>query len=203
MEDLGAWKLNAELITKVKNTDVKAMEEVFNANYKIFSGMARKFIWIKQKLHNNYNYEYNDLMQQIFIDLPFYDYSSRSALWYSIVKGTFCNCNIGGIVQKNKRHISDGQILSYNQPINSGDKIDERQYYFLDKCGSTPDAYTILMENKGREEKDEELMYYLERSIKNKRDLNALFCKLFTDLKENEITGNEYEYYKQCKIQTC
>ena len=39
----------------------------------------------------------------------------------------------------------------------------------------------------------------LEKTIKNKKDLNKMFCQIFTDIPLSQIKGGEYECYKQCE----
>ena len=43
---------------------------------------------------------------------------------------------------------------------------------------------------------------YLEKTFNsNKKQLNYMFCKIFTNLDKNNITGGEYDFFKQCKFE--
>lgn len=196
MEDKGPWKFSNETITKLKQWNPKAMQEFYYDNLEIITKMAYKFVRNRVDLFRDYSYDVQDLIQQVYIDLPYYDFRSRINLWYCIVKGSFLRVNEGGITTSNNRIVRNSLIFSYDAPVKGKS---ESSSYLLDKCSYTCNPIDILIEKEERENKDNEICSFLERTVKDSEDLNIMFCTLFTNLKLDEIEGDEYEYYKQCK----
>jgi hypothetical protein len=200
MDDRGGWQFTDELIIRLKKWDTAAIAEFYNANYKILFGMAKKFAWKQEYFCGNHFYEVDDLIQQVYIDLPYYDFSSRCNLYYCIVKGSFLRVNEGGIIASQNKVIKRSLMFSYDAPVN-GSEGNTNSSYLLDKFASSPSPYDVLIADEDREKKDDTICAFLEQTIKNRRDLNLMFCQLFTDIPLSQVRGNEYEYYKQCKKQ--
>lgn len=200
MQDKGAWRFTDDLIIRIKQGDTAAITKFYNANYDIFAGMARKYVWKQRNLCRNFLYEFDDLIQQVYVDIPYYDYSSRCNLYYGIVKGTFMCVNEGGIIAAKRKHITASSIISYDAPMTDKDGEERDGAHLLDRLAHAPDVFEVIAANGDREAKDAAICDFLERTIKNPRDLNIMWCKLFTDLPLNQIKGNEYEYYKQCAV---
>ena len=200
MQDKGAWRFTDDLIIRIKQGDTAAIAELYNANYDIFAGMARKYIWKQRNLCRNFLYEFDDLIQQVYVDIPYYDYSSRCNLYYCIVKGSFMRVNDGGILSAQSKYISASRVISYDAPMTDKDGEERDGAYILDRLAHAPDVFEVITTNGDREAKDKAICDFLERTITNPRDLNAMWCKLFTDLPLNQIRGDEYEHYKQCAV---
>lgn len=200
MKDKGPWKFDDELIMRIKQGDKMAVAEFYNANYSVFAGMAGNYVWKQRNLFGDYTYEFDDLIQQVYVDIPYYDYSSRLNLYFGIVKGSFCRVNTGGILSSQSKHIKATRIVSYDTPLINNNGKESNNTYVLDRLAHSSDVFEVIVGNEEREEKDKQICAFLERTIKNKRDLNAMWCKLFTDLPLSEIKGNEYECYKQRAI---
>lgn len=189
-----------DLIIRIKQGDTAAIAEFYNANYAIFASMARKYVWHQRNMCRNFLCDFDDLIQQVYVDIPYYDYSSRCALYYCIVKGTFGRCIDGGILSSPYKHIAASRVISYDAPITNKDGENRSNSYLLDRLAHEPDVFETITQDTDREEKDAAICDFLERTIKNPRDLNIMWCKLFTDLPLNQIRGDEYEYYKQCAV---
>lgn len=193
MTDKGSWQFTDEQIIKIKNKDIEAMTKFYYDNFKLLSAMARKYA--RNEYYRTKNYIYDDLIQQVFLDLPYYNYSTRTNLWYGIVKGTFKRINYGGYACKDSSFPTAGIVLSYEGLA----KDSSNSNYYLDKVASYTDNYDEAEEKEERKQKDKAIELFLERTIKNPKDLNAMWCRLFTDLPLNQIKGDEYERYKQCR----
>lgn len=202
MQDKGSWRFSDDLIIRIKQGDTAAIADLYNANYDIFAGMARKFVLTQRNICRNYLYEFEDLIQQVYVDIPYYDYSSRCNLYYCIVKGTFMRVNNGGILSAKNKYISASRVISYDAPVMNKDGDVRDGSYMLDRLVNSPDAFEVIIEKDDREAKDKAICDFLERTITNQHDLNIMWCKLFTDLPLNEIRGDEYEHYKQCAVQS-
>lgn len=61
------------------------------------------------------------------------------------------------------------------------------------------DFSNTLEEEREREEKDEKIVKFLEKTMSSKKALNEMFCKIFTDVSTNQIKGDEYEQYTKLK----
>ena len=200
MEDKGAWQFTDDTIVRIKQGDTAAIAEFYNTNYTILTKMARKYVWIQHNLFRNYLYEFDDLMQQVYVDIPYYDYSSRSHLYCNILRGSFSRLLEGGILSAASKHLDASRIISYDTPVMDKKVNISDSLYLLDIIASSPDAYEVMIKDRDREEKDRLICDFLERTLKNPRDLNAMWCRLFTDIPLNQIKGDEYEYYKQCAV---
>lgn len=190
MQDKGPWTFTEEQIVNIKHFSVEDMNKFYFDNYDVIMRMAKGFV---HKEHCRYRYDINDLLQQVYIDLPYYSYRSRYALYLSIVKGSFKLVNYGGI--KARR----GAIPKYELNSLSINNEDEKDLLLDYNASYEEKAFDFVNIDKEREEKDKKVIEYLEKTITNKQHLNAMFCKLFTDIPQTELKGNEYELYKKCE----
>lgn len=198
MTDKGSWTFSDGQIQRIKQSDPDAMATFYFDNYKIFLGMARKYVWNKRYICNDYGFDVDDLMQQVYVDLPYYNYSSRTHLYHCIVHGSFWRCMDGGITTTQSKVIKRLLMVSYDAPVKGSDNEDPGSY-LLDKFASAPspdEVINSLEELETREERDKKICEFLERTVKNKKHLNAIFCQLFMDIPQNQVRGNEYEQYK-------
>lgn len=194
MEDKGPWQFTEEQIEKIKNKDIEAITKFYNDNYRIIYFMAKKFVRNRKNM-GNYSYIVDDLLQQVFVDIPYYDFSTRAGLYYCIVKGSFLRCDFGGVLYAQEKFIPDAKILSIDAPKNDR----SNSYYLIDRYSTFEDPLEVLDSVQEREQKDEQIIAFLEKTIKNKKDLNKMFCQIFTDIPLSQIKGDEYGCYKQCK----
>ncbi|NCA93229.1 hypothetical protein EOM82_08355, partial [bacterium] len=93
MTDKGPWIFTEDLIHRIKQREMTAITEFYNSNYDVLLRMAKKFVYTQKHFMNTYIYDVDDCIQQVFIDLPYYDYSSRIGLYMCIVKGSFLMSN--------------------------------------------------------------------------------------------------------------
>ncbi len=191
MTDKGAWQFTDEQIRQIKNKDQNAMYKFYQDNYEIFCKMAGSFISLEYSLNGYRMYEFNDLMQQVYVDLPYYSYSSRTSLYRSIVFGTFKNVNFGGITSKGKSDRFCISIYATNK--------NNKEYCVVDKYVSYIPNYDEKEDLAERKQKNKAIELFLLNSLKDKKQLNAMYCKVFTDLPIRSLKGDEYEQLLLCK----
>lgn len=204
MEDHGPWQFTEDQIYKIKMQNPKAIAKFYIDNEKLIKRMACKFIRRKVDLFRDYSYLLGDLINQVYVDLPYYDFSSRIDLFSDIFKGSFAKVNDGGITAKDNTYKANRFNLEYDAPLSTTDDPNKNTSYVLDTLACTKSTEEIFFEiDEDREEKDAKIMEYLEKTMTNKKDLNKMFCQLFTDIPIKEIKGDEYEQYLQRKSKNC
>lgn len=194
MQDKGAWQFTDELIFRIKRGEASAVAEFFNTNYNLLSRIASSFFWRAFSIHNA-DFTIDDLLNQLYVDIPFYRYSSRSVLYRDIIFGSFANVNDGGI-KANRSDVKFSQCVSLDAPLTEDKPSD---LSLLDLYITAPSAYDVIVANeelKDRELKDKAICEFLDRTVKNPNKRNALWCRLFTDLPFSHIRGCEYDEYK-------
>ncbi len=192
MTDKGAWQFTDEQIRQIKNKDQNAMYKFYQDNYKIFSGMAWNFIRRQYCFKGFCIYEYDDLMQQIYVDLPYYDYSSRKSLCIGIKFGTFLCNQFGGILFKNVKSVfKTCSLYAFNKT--SGD-----EFNIVDKYVSYIPNFDEKEELEERKQKNKAIELFLLNTIKGKKKLNNIYCRIFTDLSIKTLKGDEYERLLLC-----
>ena len=190
MKNPKPWVFTAEQIVKIKNKDKDAIRKFFEDNYKIICFIAYRFLRQKSALCPNY-YCLTELVNQFYVDLPYFSFNTRSTFYNDIFKRCFFNINDGGILAKKNTFLSSRNSVSYNNPIGDDDTSCFLDLISCDK--SLEDIYFNRFDD--RQTKDDKIIALLVRTIPNKKDLNKMFCRLFTDLKPSEIKGDEYEEY--------
>lgn len=195
MQDKGPWKFTEEQIRQIKDEDVIAITKFYHDNYQIIEGMAKQFVRRRKRM-GDYAYLLEDLLQQVYVDIPHYHYSSRARLYLDIVKGSFSRCYEGGVLRSQDKFVSEEKLLSIDAPSNNGSDSSYLINYLTED-----DPFQMLEDIEEREQKDNQIIDFLEKTITNKKDLNKMFCQIFTDMPLTQIKGDEYERYKQCKSQ--
>lgn len=192
MEDKGAWIFTDDQIYKIKMQNKIAIRNFFEDNYNLILMIAKKFRRKRIDLYGYYNYSVNDLVNQVYVDLCHYRFDSRIHLYKDIVKGSMLYIDVGGIKANQYCLISGFKIKSLETPLTSDDE-DLTLAKVITNGKSVEDIY--INNQESREEKDKKILEYLEKTMPNKKELNLMFCQLFTDIPICEIQGDEYEQY--------
>lgn len=198
MTDKGGWQFEESQIIKIKEFDVTALTQFYNDNLKLLTLISYKYL-SKRRWHGYNDIELDDLLNQVYVDLPYYDFSSRKYLYTSITN-SFRLFTTGGIKSKNKRRIANKNIIHYEKTISTAKDEESTCNYLVDKYNPCPSPFDVLMKRKKDEAEAEtsaSILDYIEYKIKDETQLNTLYCQLFTDLKPKDIKGNEYSEYKQ------
>ena len=197
---LGVWICTEKQLKKIKNNNNLAINKFFNDNYKIIYGMARKFFYNHIYIFGN-TIDINDLINQVYIDLPLYNFDNKTKLYYSIVYGSFYCINYGGISAKPYRVKNAVKVnrstMSYDQKVDTekdNKNINEiifNSQYFVKGIDD------FLIDKEDKTNNDLTILEYIKATIHNKKDFNYMFCKLFTDLPLESLTRCEYEQINQ------
>lgn len=191
MQDHGNWIFEDDQIIKLKQGDKTALNDFFTNNYNYIHSLAMRF-YKRYSCYLNRDIDLFDLINQVYVDLIFYDFSSNQNLFLCIFKGSFLNCGFGGFSCRGKN--SHKRNISFDCYSDDGSN---NSSWFFDYFTRVPDVASLfdIETYEEREKKDKKVIDFLKKHYKNKKDLNIMFCKIFTDLKLNEIRGDEFEEY--------
>lgn len=186
MEDHGPWKFTEEQIIKIKQFDSESINKFYFDNLELVKSMAFKFMRQHPKTAN---FSFEDCVQQFYVDIPFYNYSTRHYLYKNIIYGSFLHSSCGGILNRKKLFVClsldcDYEVL--DDVLQLKDIIPDEKVNLLD------DTYLC---KEDRERNDNLIIEFLEKVVKNKKQINYMYCYLFTDLKEKDVNGNEYSEF--------
>lgn len=199
MKDKGAWVFDEKTIIGIKNNDSDCINKFYFDNLDIIKRIAYRF---RRKHFNTYLslvYSFDDLINQVYVDLPFYDYKSRISLYFCIVYGSFLYISYGGYRYKNKMRIKDNCVTSYNIENDSEKGKKQSINWLVDSINFTEGIDDFLIRLEEKKDNDTTILEYLKSTIKNPIDFNYMYCKLFTDLPLASLNGNEYVEINKCK----
>lgn len=196
------WQTNETELQKIKAWDKKAMLKFYTDNKNQIGRMAINYTFKKRYIYKDFRYEYYDVMQQIFIDLPLMDWKTPKDFVYALYRSMLLT-PFGGLINKSQGNSFNYHIMR-NIEIDSciKDKDGETtKMQLLDSLVFIPSAENEYLSDtfEEREKKDEKLCVYLEQTMRNKKELNIMFCRLFTNLKNNEIRGMNMPYIKNLR----
>lgn len=196
MEDHGFWVFTEDQIHKIKMHNRLAINKFFEDNYELIKKMAYKFKRNQINIYQDYSFDIQELINQVYVDLPYYNFESRANLFNSITKGSFLCVNDGGYLFRAK-FLKQSKILRYDATFEDT----KNTSHFLDLLATTQTLEETYFESlEDRETKDKKIIEFLEKTMKDKKQLNIMFCQLFTNIPLNEIKGNEYENYKSKEL---
>lgn len=92
------YKLEPKTLAGIKDGNVEAINRFYEDNFGLFRGMSGKFVR-NRRLENIYRYEVDDLMQQLYVDIPHFDYTDERTLTCSIFR-SFKYSDNGGILHR-------------------------------------------------------------------------------------------------------
>lgn len=179
LKDWRGWIITAEQIEAIKAHDREAINKFYFDNEKRFSKSAMNYSVEKSFIERGAFYDYRDYLQQLYLDLPYLDYSSAKNFRYSIFNKSFYNANKGGLaylVETKSKYLSYDYGQTYNNTylivdapaINKSNEDSNK--YLIDYLASSPSA--------------EEVVFSEEDSLEELKDLLLTF-----------LTPKEYQYY--------
>ncbi len=82
------WKINAEQISKIKAKDGEAMRRFWEDNERLIKNIVKKqVLFLRLRRDKSIRlYEFNDFLNQVYVDLPLFNYENSKRLYYSIVR---------------------------------------------------------------------------------------------------------------------
>lgn len=118
------WYITPKQIEEIKQCNRKTINDVYFDNCSRFARIARKFC-----VEHHKQSDYEDCLQQIYIDLPLYNFSNKSTLYRSILNTL------------RRVSFSKFSVLSYDMPIHTK-KEGNREMFLADLVGAY-DKYDI------------------------------------------------------------
>lgn len=163
--------ITAELAEQIKQGNQDAINKVYFDNLGIFKRMAGKYVRNK-RFYNNYSYEFDDLVQQIYCDLQLYDFTNHTTIFYCI-RSSFCTVLNGGL--KNlyttyARRIKDVTSLDKTYINNNGEECNPLLDRLTDNI-SACDFLEYIESSKNEEKRISEIIDDLPLSNKMKKVL--------------------------------
>lgn len=118
LPDFWRYKVTASQIAGIKAGDRAAVREFFNANYDTITMCARKYYCKFMDLRHN-QYTVDDYINQIYCDIPLYNYKNSYEIWW----GMRLSCTYlpnGGVSCSKRRFKADvlnALRISLNAPV--------------------------------------------------------------------------------------
>jgi hypothetical protein len=139
------YKVSDETIKGIKNADVDAMTKFYEDNYKILCGNAKKYARNKKLLNHCYEYEFNDLIQQIYVDMPMFDFTNKRTLFFSIRACMWC-APFGGLENIKEMRCNKEYMRAISLDIPCKDKEGNiNGNYYLDMFCHSPDIFDQIL----------------------------------------------------------
>ncbi len=178
------WFFTQEEVNGIKNGNVETMTKFYNVNYNHILAICKNWLFKHRNIKMQGNLiELDDLLNQVFCDLPFYDFKR---LYFEIIR----SCN----------YINNGGYMGYNNGnFLSVESLDKEVFDGLTLASVIPDKkdyFTLSEDLAEREEKDKRIFNFLDHHIKDESHRNEIFCMAFTDIPKGGINGNEYKEFK-------
>lgn len=95
-ERFNGWKITERQITEIKASNAQAIAAFISDNENRLRHMATAYLWKRRGMQRYAGLETDDLLNQLFVDLPRFCFKDGRGLWYS-VRRCFAYTDIGGL----------------------------------------------------------------------------------------------------------
>ena len=120
----GRFIMDEEQAERIAAGDMSAVWAFIENNRMYLTRWARKFLRVRLYFLPKGYYEEDDLLNQIYVDLPFYDLSGEKGLGISVFR-SFMSIDCGGIrFRKKRQRHTDSLDAPLSVAARSGDKED-------------------------------------------------------------------------------
>lgn len=109
-------------IELIKQSDKNAMAKFIIENERFLRGWAFNFLALRKLRRNSCFYEIDDLVNQLFVDMPLFNFANKKALFVSVTR-SFLGVPFGGYRFSNKRDIS---VSSFDDFVKGSSRTGER-----------------------------------------------------------------------------
>lgn len=99
------WVYTQEQAQAIKNGDITARNKFFNDNYDRIRGMAYIYARSRHDL-GQHQYDAKEMINQLYLDLPYMDYRSYAQLTHSVKNASFWCSVYGGLSWFKENHIN-------------------------------------------------------------------------------------------------
>ena len=117
LENWWRFNISAAQIEAIKRFDVNAMNKFYEDNYDVIRMCAHKQ---HRQLNLRNSYSIEDYINQIYVDLPLYDYRNSYSIWRCMRRSCYC-CSTGGY--KGGNTIIEILSISLCKPIKKGSSL--------------------------------------------------------------------------------
>ena len=213
--DWREWKVTNEQVTKILNGDVSARNDFYFDNLDRIRRMARNYVYRKMHSPNGNEYNFEDCVNCVYVDIPMFRFScgldiSRSvyySFFYSIYGGLlYVFENTRKVLAKEYR---GERMYILDKPIEyrsrSGD-ISDNGSLIIDRVASSPSPETMLLNcsslsietienvvfkylsNQEKEVFDDWLNGYEKHNIRERlgiKNISKQFDRIFAKLRAN------------------
>lgn len=168
--DRGNFQLTPEQAIKINLGEKTARNAFYFANIEFLRGYVRKRVCERTKCLDFKAEEFDDIMQQIYLDLPYYNFTSRQTFIRSI-RATIRLAAYGGLenLREYRRAVKISETISLYHECRYQKSCDE--FYLLDVVADnmfSPEEEAIRADERTSEKEDEN--YYKFETIL-KRDI--------------------------------
>lgn len=154
-----------ELATKINKKDKKAIRQFFENNYDLIIQIAK----------NTSSIRYDEYVNQFYVDMPLFNFTTKNNLIKSINK-SFIYIDCGGICGKSSELKNIRCDLSLDKTITENSE-NIMLYYFgydYDYLEKMNEQVTMLEQEK----KEKQIKAFLKDTFKNKETLNKMISKI-------------------------
>ena len=168
------FQLTPKQAIKINLGEITARNEFYFANIQFLRGYVRKRVVERTKYNDFKAEEFDDIMQQIYLDLPYYNFTSRQTFFKSL-RATIRLAAYGGLInlREYQRAVKITQTISLYHECRYQKSEDE--FYLLDVVADnmpSPEDLAIRAEERANEKEDENY-YKFEKLLKNDIILHA------------------------------
>ena len=132
-----SWIYTPEQAKKIINGDISARNKFFFDNYDRLRVMAKSFVATRYCL-SQMQYDVDDLLMQVYLDLPYIEYKSPAALTFDIKKKSFRLSVFGGYAFFVVNRLGWTDKKRFQLSVQSTDEV---------KRGETSDSFTLWVDN--------------------------------------------------------
>ena len=179
------WIYTPEQAEAIKNGDISARDKFFNDNFDRIKGMAYIYARARHDM-GQYQYEAWDMINQLYLDLPYMDFRSYAQLTFAVKNASFWCSVYGGMSWFKENHINGTDRarrglcdLCLDAPI------DDDGVCFGDLLDNGEIPLDEQIEEKLKPDYLPEIRRILARYIKNQKHIDFLMY-LFEGYGQNE-----------------
>ena len=107
------WVYTPEQAQKIVNGDIEARNQFYSDNYELLHILAHWYV-AEQTALGVCKYDIDDLMSQVYLDLPYMEFKTPACLTFSIKKKSFRLSAFGGFAYMIESHLGWTDTVRYH-----------------------------------------------------------------------------------------
>lgn len=162
MTNFKIYKLDSKTLDGILKNDREAINRFYFDNLEQLQKHAYKYA-ARKVWNDRHDYEADDLLTQIYIDIPLFNFKSDYDIFFSIKNSMWASI-VGGLanLKKMRNERNFAKMIYLDAPISD----EEDAAPFLDFLCSAPGVEDTLFENEFREESDKRAYDLLKKIYK-------------------------------------